>query len=79
MPDGKWSMGLLGKGTGNSSYGHTREGVRWMSGNNQVREKNKNLHERKTRGKTKEKARNGMSLVLDKAIAGSCEAGVRIR
>lgn len=67
MPDGKWSMGLLGKGTGNSSYGQTRGGVRWVSGNNQVREKNKNLHGTKTRRKNKEKARNGMRLVLEQS------------
>lgn len=52
VPDGKWSMGLLGKGTGNSSYGQTRGAVRWIFGNNQVR------------GKTKERTRNGMTLVL---------------
>lgn len=64
VPDGKQSMGLFSKGTGNSSYGQTRGGVRWVSRNSQVREKNKNLHGRKSRGKTKEKAGNGMRLVL---------------
>lgn len=77
MPDEKWNMGLLGKGTGNSSYGQTRGGVRWVSGNNQLREKNRSLFGRKTRRKTKEKARIGMS--WDRAIVESCEAGVKIR
>lgn len=72
-------MGLLAKRTGNSSYGQTRGGVRCVSGNNQGREKDKNLHGRKTRRKSKEKARNGMSLVLGQSHSRSCEAGVRIR
>lgn len=57
-------------GTGNSSYGQTRGGVGWVSGNNQVREKNISLYGRNTRRKTKEKARIGMSLVLRQSHSG---------
>lgn len=57
-------------GTGNSSYGQTRRGVRWVSGNNQVREKNKSLYGRNTRRKIKEKVRIGMSLVLRQSHSG---------
>lgn len=70
VPDEKWSMGLLGKGTGNSSYSQTRGGIRWVAGNNWVREKNISLYGRKTRRKIKEKARIGMSLVLGQSHSG---------
>lgn len=70
MLDEKRCMGLLGKRTGNSSYGQTRGGVRQVSGNNPVREKNKSLYGRKTRRKAKEKARTGMSLVLGQNHSG---------
>lgn len=74
VPDEKRSMGLLGKGTGNSSYGQTRGGVRWVSGNNQVREKNKSLYGRKTRRKTKRRLGLAWAWCWDRAIVESCEA-----
>lgn len=80
VPDEKRSMGLLGKGTGNSSYGQTRRGVRWVSGNNRIKEKNKSLYGRKTRRK-KPKRRLGLGWAWcwDRAIVESCEAGDRIQ
>lgn len=53
VPGGKWSMGLLGKGTGNSIHGQTRGGGRWVSGYKKVKEENKNLCGIKARGKKK--------------------------
>lgn len=53
VPGGKWSMGLLGKGTGNSIHGQTRGGGRWVSGYNKVKEENKNLCGIKARGEKK--------------------------
>lgn len=72
MPDGKWSTGLLGKGTENSSYGEIRGGVRWVSGNNQVRQKTKNSMAERLEGekRKKEKVGNRMSLVLGQSHSG---------